>query len=101
MLLHSSLNAVLQSNLFSLLRPLLLKPLSDTILVDGFFGYIPFSFIPALSHHGDQHACGFIPLGILVAQELSAGLWDCLMHPHAFDTLAWVVVSEFSIAVEA
>ena len=48
---------------------------------------------------GDQHACGFTPLGILVAQELSAGLCDCLMHPHAFDTLAWVMVSELSIAV--
>ena len=48
---------------------------------------------------GLQHACGFILLGILVAYELSAGHCDCLMHPHAFDALAWVMVSEFSIAV--
>ena len=75
-----------------------LKPLSDSNLVDGFL-FVCVRTLCLELQDGLQHAYGFILLGILVACELSAGHCDCLMHPHAFDTLAWIMVSELSIAV--
>ena len=67
---------------------LLLKPLRDSNLVDG--------FVCSLSRHGIQRKLCFILLGMLFVSELSAGFGNCRLCPHVFGALTQVVVSIFS-----